>query len=426
MVARSSSIISDQGAEVQGLSTGVGDSATGGTDVQGLSTAVGDNVTGAGNDQQLLSGSGTFSVKDYGVKGDGKPTIQKGFQSAWQAACAASGSPTLSIPKGMYLIGPVKFTETDLISVSSNHQGTLLGSSNLGQYAGNDWLQFGWLSGLTITGGGTPDGQGAQAWPQNKCPKSKQCNTLPANLKFNAVTNSFVKGIKSVNSKFFHIGMVDTHNVQFIGLTITAPDASPNTDGIHIERSSGISVVDSHIGTGDDCISIGHGSTQITVTGVTCGPGHGISVGSLGRYPKEEDVRGIIVKGCTLTGTMNGIRIKTWENSPGPSTASNMTFDDIIMVNVGNPIIIDQTYCPFSKCDAASPSKVKLQDITFRNIRGTSKNPEAVTLDCSSAVPCQNVILEEINLQHSAGPKCICKNVKAKFVGKQLPAPCAV
>lgn len=53
-----------------------------------------------------------------------------------------------------------------------------------------------------------------------------------------------------------------------------------------------------------------------------------------------------------MTGTANGIRIKTWPNSPGSSAATNMTFENIVMKNVTNPIIIDQSYCPFTSCTA--------------------------------------------------------------------------
>jgi hypothetical protein len=67
------------------------------------------------------------------------------------------------------------------------------------------------------------------------------------------------------------------------------------------------------------------------------------SVGSLGKYPDEKDVRGIVVTNCTLRNADNGVRIKTWGGSP-PSQASNILFQDIIMDNVKRPIIIDQTY----------------------------------------------------------------------------------
>lgn len=73
-------------------------------------------------------------------------------------------------------------------------------------------------------------------------------------------------------------------------------------------------------------------------------------MGSLGKYLNEGDVSGLVVRDCTMTGTMNGIRIKTWPNSPGSSAATNMTFENIVMKNVTNPIIIDQSYCPFTSC----------------------------------------------------------------------------
>ncbi|OMO50508.1 Glycoside hydrolase, family 28 [Corchorus olitorius] len=57
-------------------------------------------------------------------------------------------------------------------------------------------------------------------------------------------------------------------------MTIIAPDESPNTDGIHIGRSSEITIIDSTISTGDDCVSLGGGSQNVTIRRVTCGPGH--------------------------------------------------------------------------------------------------------------------------------------------------------
>ena len=84
------------------------------------------------------------------------------------------------------------------------------------------------------------------------------------------------------------------------------------------------------------------------------------SVGSLGRYRNEGDVSGLLVRDCTMTGTTNGIRIKTWENSPGSSAVTNMTFENIVMNNVTNPIIIDQTYCPFTSCTSMVSFKYRL------------------------------------------------------------------
>lgn len=164
------------------------------------------------------------------------------------------------------------------------------------------------------------------------------------------MTDTVVNGLNSVNPKFFHMAVLGSTNFHARGLNIMSPGNSPNTDGIHVERSTSVVIDNAVIQTGDDCISIGHGNTDILLSGIKCGPGHGISVGSLGRYKNEGDVRGLVVKDSYITGTMNGVRIKTWENSPSSSVATNMTFQNIQMSNVGNPIIIDQNYCPYANC----------------------------------------------------------------------------
>lgn len=174
-------------------------------------------------------------------------------------------------------------------------------------------------------------------------------------MSFSFVTNAKIHGISSVNSKFFHMNIFSSNNFDIRWVTIKAPDESPNTDGIHMGMSSNINIADSIIGTGDDCVSVGSGTTNVSVSGVTCGPGHGISVGSLGKDNDKGDVAGLTVRNCKIIGTMNGIRIKTWKSKPGMGSAvsmrvSDFTFEDIVMDKVYNPIIIDQAYCPYSSC----------------------------------------------------------------------------
>ncbi|EOX98928.1 Pectin lyase-like superfamily protein isoform 3 [Theobroma cacao] len=302
-------------------------------------------------------------------------------------------------------------------------------TTNLSQYGYSaGWVEFKWVEGLILTGGGTFDGQGAKAWPYNRCPTDFNCKLLPTNVKFVGTNRTVVRSITSVNSKFFHMALVECKNFKGSKIKISAPADSPNTDGIHIERSSSVHFSRSLIGTGDDCISIGQGNSQVTITSISCGPGHGISVGSLGRYRNEGDVSGLVVRDCTITGTTNGIRIKTWANSPDRSAATNMTFENINMNNVTNPIIIDQAYCPFTSCTPMGTSQVKLSDIYFKKIKGTSSSAVAVTLECSKGIPCQDIYLEDVHLDLASGEKqatSTCKNVRAKYIGTQIPPPCA-
>ncbi|KAB1208664.1 hypothetical protein CJ030_MR6G006525 [Morella rubra] len=152
----------------------------------------------------------------------------------------------------------------------------------------------------------------------------------------------------------------------------------------------------------DDCVSLGDGNEQITIQKVTCGPGHGISVGSLGKYNNEQPVKGVTVRTCTFTNTMFGVRIKTWPGSPN-GVASDMFFEDLVMNNVGTPVLIDQQYCPYGKCLAKVPSRVKISDVSFKSIRGTSTTKVAVKLSCSKSLPCQNVKLSNIDLKYNGG-----------------------
>ncbi|KAK7850648.1 exopolygalacturonase [Quercus suber] len=99
-------------------------------------------------------------------------------------------------------------------------------------------------------------------------------------------------------------------------------------------------------------------------------------------------------------------------------SASDMHFEDIIMNNVGNPIIIDQI-----------PSRIKINNVSFINIRGTSKFREAVKLVCSKGVPCEKVELRDIDLKyngHDGSPTYHCINVKPTISGKQNPPACTV
>lgn len=61
-----------------------------------------------------------------------------------------------------------------------NLQGYLKATTDLSEYGFSaGWIEFGWMKGLTLTGGGTFDGQGVEAWPYNKCPINANCKLLP-------------------------------------------------------------------------------------------------------------------------------------------------------------------------------------------------------------------------------------------------------
>ncbi|XP_057965517.1 exopolygalacturonase-like [Malania oleifera] len=364
-----------------------------------------------------------FDVTEYGAKSDGKTDNVQAFMKAWNAACKSGGAARLLIPTGTYMAGQVEFQGPCQGPMTVEVQGTIKAQTDISQYPSAEWFTFESVNNLEVTGGGTFDGQGSAAWKYNNCGSNAYCKLLPTSLKFTKTTNAVVRGITSLNSKSFHFMVHNCQNFRAEDIHITAPGDSPNTDGIHVSRSNLVNITNSIIATGDDCVSIGQGSIDISITGVTCGPGHGISIGSLGKYKDEEDVKGITVKNCTLTKTTNGARIKTWPGS-SPSTASSISFEDIVMDSVKNPIIIDQKYWSSSK--NSKPSQVKLSDVKFSNIRGTSVSEVAVSLVCSEAVPCEGVQLQDIDLSYGgdSAKTSSCENVKPTVVGTLNPPAC--
>ncbi|WMV39494.1 hypothetical protein MTR67_032879 [Solanum verrucosum] len=369
-----------------------------------------------------------FNVKDYGAVADDKRDNSQAFLRAWYDGCRWGGRSVIYIPYGTYKLREVSFEGPCNGMMIFVIKGVLKAPTHISLFSTNTWIGFRYIDRLVVKGGGYLDGQGAAAWPYNDCSKNPKCMPLPVTMRFDFVTNSRIHHLRSINSKNSHINLFACNNVNISYVRLTAPDESPNTDGIHIGLSTNIKISRTVIQTGDDCIAMVTGSRNIEISNVTCGPGHGISIGSLGRTPGEF-VTGINVRNCTFIGSQNGARIKTWAPSLS-SVASDIFFGDIYMENVHNPILIDQQYCPTPSCSdqlGQDNSKVQISNVTFSNIWGTSSSKVAVTLKCSKLVPCKNVQLENINLKYHGrgGPATSsCLNVIGDSYGRQSPPSC--
>ncbi|KAK2978764.1 hypothetical protein RJ640_023888, partial [Escallonia rubra] len=204
-------------------------------------------------------------------------------------------------------------------------------------------------------------------------------------LAFYNSKNIVVSGLTSLNSQMFHMVVYGCTNSKLQGLKILASASSPNTDGIHLQLSSGVSILNSGIATGDDCVSIGPGNSNLWIKNVACGPGHGISIGSLGWDMQEPGIQNVTVKSVTFKGTDNGVRIKTWARASS-AYVKGILFQHLVMVNVQNPVIIDQV------------SGVKISDVTYQNIHGTSEHK------LPKQYPCSRIKLEDVNLTYKTQP----------------------
>ncbi|KAL5556207.1 hypothetical protein UlMin_038443 [Ulmus minor] len=377
---------------------------------------------------EKIPGSGkTVNVDDFGAKGDGSSDDTRAFRKAWNFACSSKGGAFLDVTaEKKYLVKPVEFSgpcKADVITFQI--YGNIEASDDRSDYGkdGRHWLLFNNVQNLIVQGGGTINGNG-NIWWKNSCKinKTLPCTDAPTAITFYNCKNLIVKNLNIKDAQQIQMQFEKCVNVQASGLTVTAPETSPNTDGIHVTNTQNIRISNSVIGTGDDCISIVNGSQNVLATDITCGPGHGISIGSLGSKNSKAYVSGIIVNRVKLIGTTNGVRIKTWQGGSG--SATNITFENIEMKNVTNPIIIDQKYCDQSKPCKKQGKAVQVKNVLYKSIRGTSASDAAIKFDCSQSYPCQGIVLQDVDLKlegEDEGTKAFCNNVKLRSIGDVSP-----
>ncbi|XP_050941282.1 exopolygalacturonase-like [Cucumis melo] len=366
-------------------------------------------------------GQSIFDITTYGAKPN--TDITQTLANAWKDACTSTNPSKLLIPTGVYQLNQSILHGPCNSSIEVQMEGTLQAHPDP---IGAGLVLFQYIDQLTVSGTGAFDGQG-KGCKKNDTHLNKICNELPMNVRFSSITNSIVKDITSLDSNYFHINLLSCKNVTLQNVTIIASENSPNTDGVHVSRSEEINILNTQISTGADCVSVGGTNKQIVITNVTCGPGDGISIGSLGKYTKEREVTGVAVKSCKLINTWNGVRIKTWPDSASAYTASDLHFEDIEMVNVSNPIIINQEYCSSNQCNNKIPSKIKILNVSFKNIRGTSATSVAVKFICSKDLPCEGVEVADIDLAYNGvegQTTSHCVNVIPIITGKQNPRAC--
>ncbi|XP_068638593.1 polygalacturonase-like [Aristolochia californica] len=374
------------------------------------------------------SSSGVVSVDDYGAKGDGSTDDTKAFQKAWAKACS-SAPAVLVVPENKnYLLKQISFSGPCRSNITVKIDGTIHASSSMSDWEGlnrRHWIVFLKVSGLTVEGSGTINGNG-EVWWENSCKrnKSQPCKDAPTAMTFSSCNYLVVNNLRIKNSQQIHVSFERCVNVEASNLMITAPETSPNTDGIHVTGTQNIRIMNSVIRTGDDCISIVSGAKNVKATDITCGPGHGISIGSLGSGKSEDHVSQVLVDGANLAGTTNGVRIKTWQGGSG--NAKNIQFLNIAMNNVSNPIIIDQNYCDSKKPCPEQGSAVEVSNVVYKNIKGTSASDVAIKFACSKSVPCHGIVLQDINLVKTQGQasKTECNNVIGIAKGKLAPPSC--
>ncbi|KAI3779396.1 hypothetical protein L2E82_09113 [Cichorium intybus] len=366
------------------------------------------------------------NVDSFGANGDGVSDDTKAFENAWTKACSTAKSVLLVPPGRTYLVNATRFKGPCATKLILQIDGTIVAPDepkNWDPKNPRNWLVFSNLTGVTFQGSGVIDGSGKKWWAAS-CKKNKTnpCVGAPTAFTIDQSSAIKVKGLTFQNSQQMHFVISRCESVRIYSVVVSSPEDSPNTDGIHLTGSTNVVIQNSKIGTGDDCISIVNASTNIKMKNMFCGPGHGISIGSLGKDNSTGIVSKVVLDTAFLKGTTNGLRIKTWQGGSG--YVKGVRYQNVKMDNVANPIIIDQFYCDSPKSCQNQTSAVEISQIMYQNISGSSKSADAMKFACSDTVPCNNIILNNINLSRLDGKtaQTYCNSVTGINYGQVQPS----
>ncbi|KAI7996692.1 Polygalacturonase [Camellia lanceoleosa] len=328
--------------------------------------------------------------------------------------------------------GPAIFDVFSFGAKGDGIDGTLLALPKVGSWPKSSWFQwinFKWVQNLTIQGTGIVDGQGSNWWSSSQTDhiqkRSKHIpDVKPTALRFYDSYNVTVRDIRIINSPQCHLKFDNSGGVKIDNITISAPQNSPNTDGIHLQNTQDVEIQHSNIGCGDDCVSIQTGCSNVHVHHINCGPGHGISLGGLGKDKSVACVSDIVVENIFMQNTLSGVRIKTWQGGIG--SVKNVTFSNIQVEDVKVPIMIDQYYCDNNFCKNQTGA-VAICGIKFDQIIGTY-SVQPIHLACSNEIPCTDVDLINIQLKASSSQgyggfqQALCFNSYGKSQAPLVPS----
>lgn len=296
------------------------------------------------------------SILDHGARPDGATDCTAAIQQAIDAAAAAGGGRVV-VPAGRFLSGPLALRSR--IDLHLEQGAVLLMSQRFADYpkGSNVFLKFIAAEGLEdvrVSGPGTIDGQGQPWWDEFlkfKAEKREKEFPRPQAIYVSKSRRVALEGFTSINPPNSHCSFRDCRDLTFRGLTMTAPDESPNTDAINLGRTKNVLITSCTISTGDDNVALVSSgdpveenvTENVVVRDCTFGFGHGVSIGSY----TSAGLRDITVENVTFDKTVNGIRIKSEESRGGE--VRNVTYRNLSMKGVRYPIVITSYYPKWPK-----------------------------------------------------------------------------
>lgn len=257
------------------------------------------------------------------------------------------------------------------------------------------------VTNTTVTGAGVIDGNGSAWWPIRR---QKYSFFAPTILTCSRCDHVTVSRIRVRDTPAWGLEFRNSRMILVDGIDSLSPGDSPNTDGVGLDCVGGPDhpciLRNSRIYNGDDEVAVsGH---NVLVEDCEFGTGHGASIGSLGYNGSTNFVSNITFRRLRFNRTSTTMRIKTWQGGHG--LVANVSYNDISLVAVEEPLLITQYYCPGSQhgvpCRNQS-SAVRIAGVSFARVTGTWRGRNAPgQILCSDTVSdgCTNVNMSDIAL----------------------------
>src|SRR6201996_59846 len=378
-------------------------------------------------------------VRSFGAKGDGTTKDTAAIQKAIDTCAGYKKGGVVKLSGGTFLSGPISLKSNITLNIAEGT--TLLGSPDREDYPKVTFARQPTVQPLvgsvnaeniTITGGGTIDGNGHIWWEYVHGVKEAGVlgndHPRPMGLVFDHSKHIKVEDITVQNAGFWQIVPYYSDDLTFRNMKILAPH-SPNTDAIDPFSSSNVIIDHVFSSIGDDNIAIKSGainspgpdapSRNITITDCTFENGHGLSIGS----EIAGGAQNIHAERIHFKGTDQGIRIKA--NRDRGNDVSNISFKNIDMVDVKTAILISEYYPKvLPEGDVASEPVTRLtphfHDISIENVTASGGATAGVIVGLPES-PVTGLTLRNVHIQAESGMKIAYADVTVDGLEVNVP-----
>jgi len=369
----------------------------------------------------LPASAKTCDAKAYGAKPDGVSKNTKAIQAAIDD-CSTAGGGTVTLTGGTFVSGPIMIRSKVTLDIAKGT--TLMGSPDHADYPAITEFKAPGTQALVsaknaediaISGIGTIDGNGESWWEEARKTKGAgivgEIQFRPRLVVFDHCKRVKLEGVTIQNSPSWQVVPYYTDQIVIRNVRILAPQHSPNTDAIDPFSSSNMVIDHVYADVGDDNIAIKSGiinspgpdepSRNITITDCEFMHGHGLSIGS----EIAGGANNIHAERIHFKGTDQGVRIKA--NRDRGNQVYNISFKDITMEDVKNPILISEYYpeaLPEGEVASAPITRLTpfFHDISIENVKAVRSGNAGIIVGLPES-PVKNVVLKNINIAAGTG-----------------------